>query len=81
MDIEALREFFMWCSIINGCLLIMMFIFTAFAGDLVYKTQSKFYPMPRETFNIVIYSFIGLFKLVFIALNLVPFLALSIVIG
>jgi len=51
------------------------------APDLVYTTQSKFFPIPRETFEVVIYSFVGLFKIFFQVLNLVPFVALLIVTG
>ena len=50
-----------------------------FASELVYSTQSKWFPIPRETFNLVMYSFLGLFKIVFLVFNLVPYLALLIV--
>jgi hypothetical protein len=35
--------------------------------------------MARETFTVVFYSFLGLFKAGFLLLNLVPYLALLIV--
>jgi hypothetical protein len=35
--------------------------------------------MPRETFNVVIYSFLGLFKIVFLVFNVVPWVALLII--
>ncbi len=34
---------------------------------------------PRETFNLIFYSFLGLFKIVFLFFNLVPYVALLIV--
>ena len=49
------------------------------APDLVYRTQRKFFPITREIFDMVIYGFLGLFKIFFIVFNLVPFLALLIV--
>jgi hypothetical protein len=49
------------------------------APGLVYRTQSKWFPLPRETFNVVIYSFLGLFKIVFLVFNVVPYVALLIV--
>jgi hypothetical protein len=52
MDIITVRAFFMWCSIINGALLILSFLICAFAGDLVYRTHSKLFPMSREVFNV-----------------------------
>jgi len=79
MDIQTLTTFFMWCSIINGGLLALWSTILIISPDLVYRTQSKWFPMPRETFNVVIYSFLGLFKIVFLVFNVVPYLALLIV--
>ena len=79
MDLETVRAFFMWCTIMNAGLLVLSFVICAFAGDWVYKMHSKWFAIPRETFNVVIYSFIGLFKLFVLVFNLVPYLALLIV--
>ena len=78
MDIQTLTTFFMWCTIINGGLLIL-WTASMFAPDLVYRTQSKLIPIPRETFNVVMYSFLGLFKIVFLVFNVVPYVVLLIV--
>lgn len=79
MDIQTLTTIFMWCTIINGGILILWTVFSGFAPDLVYRTQSKLFPIPRETFNVVIYSFLGLFKIFFLVFNVVPYVALLIV--
>ena len=79
MDIPTLTAFFMWCTIINGGLLALWIVFCAFAPDLVYRTQRIFFPLPRETFNVVIYSFLGLFKLIFLVFNVTPYVALLII--
>ncbi len=79
MEIQTLTTFFMWCAIINGGLLILWTTVFILAPDLVYRTQSSWFPIPRETYNVVIYSFLGLFKIVFIVFNVVPYLALLIV--
>lgn len=79
MDIQVLTDFFMWCSIINGGLLTLWTLFCGLAPDLVYRTQRLWFPIPRETFDLVIYAFLGLFKIVFLVFNLVPFLALLII--
>jgi hypothetical protein len=79
MDIQTLTSFFMWCTIMNGALLILWSVMFMFAPDLVYRMQRKFVPVSRETFDVVIYGFLGLFKIFFIIFNLVPFLALLIV--
>ena len=69
----------MWCAIINGALLVLWITVFMLAPDLVYRTQSKWFPIPRETFNVVYYSFLGLFKIAFLVFNIVPYVALLIV--
>jgi hypothetical protein len=79
MDIQALTRFFMWCTIVNGALLLFWAAMCLLASDLVYRTQHKWFPIPRETFNVVMYSFLGMFKIVFLVFNVVPYVALLIV--
>jgi len=79
MDIQALTDFFMWCTIMNGALLLFWTTFCISAPELVYRMQSKWFPIPRDTFNVVMYSFIGVFKIAFIVFNVVPYLALLVI--
>jgi hypothetical protein len=79
MDLPTLTSFFMWCSIINGGLLILWNVCCMFAPDLVYRLQSIWFPLPRATFDVAIYAFIGLFKIFFLVFNLVPYLALLLI--
>ena len=79
MNIQTLTTFFMWCTIINGALLVLWTTMCMLAPGLVYRTQSKWFSIPRETFNVVIYFFLGLFKVVFLVFNVVPYVALLIV--
>ncbi len=79
MDIQTLTTFFMWCTVMNGALLVLWTIMCLFAPDLVYRTQSRWFPISRETFNVVIYCFLGAFKIFFLVFNLVPYLALLII--
>ena len=79
MDIITVRAFFMWCSIINGALLVLSFLICSLAGDWIYGMHSKWFPISREAFNVAIYSFIGLYKIFFCVFNLVPYIACAIV--
>ena len=79
MDISTLTTFFMWCTIINGGLLSLWTLFFILTPELVYRTQRKWIPIPRETFTVVMYSFLGIFKIVFLLFNAVPFLVLLII--
>ncbi len=79
MDIQTLTTFFMWCTIINGGIFVLWTVFSMFAPNFIYRTQSKRLPIPREIFNVVIYSFLGLVKIVFFFFNVVPYVALLII--
>lgn len=76
VDITLLTRFFMWCTIINGGLFIFWSLFFLFAPDLVYRIQTRVFPLPRETYDAVIYGFLGFFKALFLLFNLTPYLAL-----
>ena len=79
MDIQTLTTFFMWCTVINGAMFVLWSTVYMFAPDLVYRTQNKFFPIPRDTFNVVFYAFLGLFKIVFLVFNVVPYVTLLII--
>ena len=79
MDIKTFTEFFKWCTIINGALLIFSVLMFTAVPDLVYGVQSALFPLARETFDVLIYAFLGLYKIIFFIFNVVPFAALLIV--
>ncbi len=79
MDIQTLTTCFMWCTIINGVLFLLATTLFILTPDFVYRTQKKWFPIPRDTYNVVIYSFLGLFKILFLVFNLVPYIALLII--
>jgi hypothetical protein len=79
MFTSTLREFFMWCTIINGGILILTCIMSMFAQNFIYSMHKKWFPITKEEFSIAIYSFLGLFKIFFIVFNLVPYIALLII--
>ena len=79
MDIDTIRAFFMWCTILNGGLLVLSFLVCTLARDWVYQMHSKWFSIPRDTFNVLLYSFMGLFKILFFVFNFIPYVALLIV--
>jgi hypothetical protein len=64
---------------LNLGLLMFSFLLLAFAGDFIYRIHSKYFPMSRDRFNSVIYSFIGFCKIIVIVFNVVPWAALAII--
>lgn len=79
MDLETLRAFFGWCTVINGGLLIFAFLICAMAGDWVYRMHSRWFRIPRETLDRTIYCFLGAMKIIVLLLNLVPYVVLVII--
>jgi len=43
MDINALQRIFMWCTIINGAWFFFAAMICVFAGNWVYRMQSKWF--------------------------------------
>jgi hypothetical protein len=78
MDLRTLTDFFIWCSVINGGLLVLWTLAVLIIPETVYRLQNWWMPIPRETHNLVMYSFLGLFKVIFLVFNLVPLVALLI---
>ena len=76
MDIQILTSFFKWCTIINGALLMLWSLVQILAPDLLYRSQSRWFPIPRDTFDVLLYGFLGIFKLLFLVFNAVPYIAL-----
>ena len=62
----------------NMALLVLSSLICTFAGGSIYRMHSKWFPMSREAFNVVVYSFIGVFKILVLVFNLVPYIALLI---
>ena len=78
MHAEFLTQFFMWCTTVNGGLLSIWGMAFLLIPDLVYRTQTWVFPMPRETYNVAMYSFLAVFKILFLIFNAVPYVALRI---
>jgi len=68
----------MWCTIINGGLLVLVIIIGIIGLDLVYSIHGKLFQIPRETINVAYYMFLGLYKIIWLVFNAVPYVALLI---
>ena len=79
MDIQTLTSFFMWCTILNVGLLVLSWLLCVCAGDWAWRIHNKWFSISRETFNVAIYSFLGLYKVLVIVFNVIPYVALLII--
>ena len=79
MDVQTLTQFFMWCTIINVGLLTLSAVICVCASDWVYGIHSKWFSVSREAFNMAFYGFIGIYKILVLVFNVIPYVALLIV--
>ena len=79
MDIQRLKTFLMWCTIINGALLLLSAVIGMAAPDFVYVTHSELFSISREAVGAAFYTLMGLFEIFWLVFNLAPYLALTIV--
>lgn len=79
MTLPQLTGFLFWCCVINGGLLTLWIVLMMIAPDIVYRTQYRWFPLSKEVFAETMYRFLGLYKLLFLMFNLVPWLALKLI--
>ena len=79
MEINDMRAFFKWCTIINGSLLVFWSLLIRCAGGWVFGFHHQWIPIASDAFPVAIYLLLGFFKIIVIAFNLVPYIALVII--
>jgi hypothetical protein len=76
MDLEQLRRFLLWCTIINYGVLIVWFLAFMLAHDFLFRLHGRWFRIPLERFDAVHYSGMAVYKIGILLLNLVPLIAL-----
>jgi hypothetical protein len=79
MNFEIIRDVLGWCAVINYSFLLWWFSAFILAHDWMYRFHSRWFHISVETFDAIHYGGIGLFKLGIFLFNLVPYIALRIV--
>jgi hypothetical protein len=79
MELEVIRSFFAWCSVINMALLLWWVFFLLFAHDWTYRLHSKWFKISIEQFDAIHYGAMAAFKVGIFMFNLVPYFALRII--
>jgi hypothetical protein len=79
MEITTLIEFFKWCTILNGALLLWVSFWVMAAPDQMYRWQGLWMKLPREQYDPVMFGLVGLFKILFLVFNLFPLIALTLI--
>jgi hypothetical protein len=80
ITIDNLRVFLGWCTLINAAMFAAWSLAFIFAHDLVFKVHTRWFKISEERFDEIHYTMMGYYKLVVFVFNLIPYLALRIVI-
>ncbi len=78
MSIEVTRNFLVWCTVINYGILLIWFLFFAFAHSWIQGIHGRWFHLSRDQFDAIHYAGMAIFKIGIILFNLVPFVVLCI---
>ena len=79
MTIDMVRNFFLWCSIINVGLLLFSFVMFWVGREWIYRIHSKWFALSKEQFDMLWYAMLGFYKIIVFVFNIVPYIALCII--
>lgn len=77
--IEQLTAFLGWCTLINIGLLLFSALMIALIKDFAIRVHSKMFDLDPQTLPAMYFDYLGRFKVLVIVFNLVPYLALRII--
>lgn len=79
MNIVIVRDFLLWCTIINYCVILIWFLFFMLAHNGMYSLHSRWFRLTVEQFDFIHYSGMAIYKIGILLFNLTPYVALCIV--
>ena len=80
MTLDALTAFLGWCTVINiGVMLISVLAITVFKKSVI-RLHSKMFGVNPDDLPLIYFNFIGNYKLVVYVFNLVPYIALKVMV-
>jgi len=79
MNIEAVRNALLWCTVINVAMLVVWSLLWALPHEWIYRLTSRRFRLTAEQFDAINFAGIVLYKLGILFFNLAPYVALRIV--
>ena len=79
MDIEMLSQFFLWCSIINIGLSLLLFLALIVAKNKIYEIHGRLFNVPKEKVAETMHSAMLNYKTIIFIFNVIPYIALQII--
>ena len=79
MNIETLKDFLLWCFVINYGILLWWFLAFRFAHAWMFRLHSRWFRLSEERFDAIHYAGMAVYKVGILLFNLAPYIALVIV--
>lgn len=76
MNLVEFRTFLLLCAVINYAVLALWFVAFAVAHDGLYRLHSRWFKLEPKAFDAVHYAGMAVYKVLVLLLNVVPWLAL-----
>jgi hypothetical protein len=76
MNLEFVRSFLLWCTIIDYGILIVWFLAFMLAHDGLHRLHGRWFRLSREQFDALHYMAMAVFKIIVLVFNVVPLLVL-----
>ncbi|MDD2453153.1 MAG: hypothetical protein PHI81_01895 [Synergistaceae bacterium] len=78
MDSSTLCWFFFWCTVINYLILGGMTAAFVLLGDKIFALHRRWFDLDKGTFEVAMYFFLGIYKILVLVFCFVPWIALLI---
>ena len=79
MTLEQLTNLFKWMTIIDIGVLILSFILIMALKNVMCKMHGKMFGLKDDQVGMVAYGYLGMFKILVIVFNIVPYIALQLI--
>ena len=77
-SLETLTTFFGWCTVINFGVLMLYLLFVSLFHEWAGKLVAKLFGITKEEAKATFFRVFQQYRIAFVMLNVVPFIALSI---
>lgn len=79
MSLDQLTELFKWMLLINIGLLVFSTISVLVLKNFMIRLHTSLFGISKEQFALAVYAYLGMFKIIVIVFNIVPYIALLLI--
>jgi hypothetical protein len=76
----ALTDFLLWCTVLNYLILVLWFIAFTVGHDWMFQLHGRWFRLTADQFDRLHYGAMATYKVGILLLNLVPLIALTILV-